>query len=409
MVFLVAFLILKHTYNFDLGAPLKSALMKYIKQLDSLRAIAVLLVIINHWIPEKHIINRIIPTGAIGVDIFFVLSGFLITKILFDNKDYAENFNVSKGGLLKNFYARRTLRIFPIYYLTIFIVLAFHASTDTHIKPAFLYYATYTANFYFYFSNAFDGMLSHLWSLAVEEHFYLIWPWIIIFTKRKYFLPIITSFILIGASSIFILKGARLWGIVTFACFDAFGLGALLAWQLTYGTKPIDKFFKTLTYFAAVATIIFVASLFAPSITYFPFRTVVSVISLWVITYLVLNKQSNKLSFKLIWNNKILIFLGKISYGIYLYHNLVPWINSKIVNIYLNPLLPDFFYKKHWGMLFMVENSILLIIIAWLSFYFIETKFLSLKKYFQLKENKNAIGAEAIVVPELVIHEKLKK
>jgi peptidoglycan/LPS O-acetylase OafA/YrhL len=245
--------------------------------------------------------------------------------------------------------------------------------------------------------------------LAVEEQFYLIWPWIIIFTKRKYFLPVIAGFIFIGAASIFILKGARLWGVVTFSCFDAFGLGALLAWQLTYGTKSLNKFFKTLSYFAAIATIIFVGSLFAPSITYFPFRTVVSVISLWVITYLVLNNQSNKLSFKLFWNNKILIFLGKISYGIYLYHNLVPWINSKIINIYLNPLLPDFLYKKHWGILFLAENTILLIIISWFSFYFIETRFLSLKKYFEYKENKNAVRVKTAVVPELVTHSNPEK
>jgi peptidoglycan/LPS O-acetylase OafA/YrhL len=380
--------------------------MKYIKQLDSLRAIAVLLVIISHWIPEKHIINRIIPTGAIGVDIFFVLSGFLITKILFDNKNYADESNISSSVFLKNFYARRTLRIFPIYYLTIFTILFFHSATDTHIKSAFLYYATYTANYYTYFSHTWDGMLSHFWSLAVEEQFYLIWPWIIFFTKKKYLLPVIVTFILIGSSSIYILNGARFWGVVTFSCFDAFGLGALLSWQLTYGKNSIDKFYKTLSYFAGLSTLLFLAHLFTTSPQYFPFRTVVSIMSLWLITYLVINAESNKTSFKLFWNNTILIFMGKISYGLYLYHNLIPWINSKIINVYFNPLLPDFLFKRHWGILFLVENVALLIFISWFSFFFIEQRFLSLKKYFTYKENRNT---EITLLPELVAQNNLER
>lgn len=67
--------------------------MKYVKELDSLRAIAVIFVIISHWIPHSNIINKI-PNGPIGVDIFFVLSGFLISKILFDNRNKAEEFNL---------------------------------------------------------------------------------------------------------------------------------------------------------------------------------------------------------------------------------------------------------------------------------------------------------------------------
>jgi len=174
--------------------------MKYIKQLDSLRAIAVILVIISHWIPATNVINRI-PNGAIGVDIFFVLSGFLISKILFDQRNNAELLNIPKFTLVKNFYVRRTLRIFPIYYLTIFVLLLFSKSTGTNIQSAFAYFLTYTSNFYFFKIQTWDGMVSHLWSLAVEEQFYLIWPWIILFSNKKYFLHIITIFILIGVLS----------------------------------------------------------------------------------------------------------------------------------------------------------------------------------------------------------------
>lgn len=123
--------------------------MKYIKQLDSIRAIAVILVIISHWLPKTNVLN-IIPNGNIGVDIFFVLSGFLITKILFDIRSKAEVLNIPKAILIKNFYVRRTLRIFPIYYLTILVLLLFSKNTGTDIHSAFIYLITYTSNLYFF-------------------------------------------------------------------------------------------------------------------------------------------------------------------------------------------------------------------------------------------------------------------
>ncbi|NII24551.1 acyltransferase [Pseudoflavitalea sp. X16] len=375
--------------------------MKYIKQLDSLRAIAVLLVIVSHWLPASNIINRFTPNGAIGVTIFFVLSGFLISKILFDNKNHV-NYGISKGTILKNFYVRRSLRIFPIYYLTIFILLAFNTATDTHIKSAFIFYATYASNFYFLHTDAWDGMLSHLWSLAVEEQFYLLWPWIILFINKKYLPHVIGGFILTGLISSFLLRGIRLGYVLPFTCFDAFGLGALLAWQVSYGLVSLKRFYQILSLCAGVSTILFLWHLASNKTIYFPERTIISIISLWLITYIVINADSNKPLFKFVWDNRILIFLGKISYGLYLYHNLIPTLNSKVINVYINPLLPDILFKRYWGELFLAENTILLIFISWLSFVFIEKKFLFLKKYFEYKETKNTAEANSTISLSLV-------
>ena len=357
--------------------------MKYIKQLDSLRAIAVILVIISHWIPRTHVINRI-PIGSIGVDIFFVLSGFLISKILFDNKNKAELLNIPKSKLIKNFYVRRTLRIFPIYYLTIFTLLLFSKSTGTNIQSAFLYFVTYTSNFYFFNIQHWDGMVSHLWSLAVEEQFYLIWPWIILFANKKYFLHIISIFIFIGVSSQYLMSGVKMSLILTFTCFDAFGLGAILAWITTYAIEKLKKIYLIISIISAISFFFFILGAIQQKWTFIPLRTIISLITLWVITYIIINRDTNSLKFKFILNNRILIFLGKISYGLYLYHNIIPaTLNSKIVNIYFNPLLPDILYKKYWGQLYLLENFILLITISWLSFIFIEKRFLNLKKYFE--------------------------
>ena len=364
--------------------------MNYIKQLDSLRAIAVILVIISHWIPTTNLINRI-PNGAIGVDIFFVLSGFLISNILFDNRNKAELLNIPKSTLVKNFYVRRTLRIFPIYYLTIFTLLLFSKSTGTNIQSAFLYFVTYNSNFYFFNSQHWDGMVSHLWSLAVEEQFYLIWPWMILFANKKYFLQIISIFIFIGVLSQYLMSGVNMSSVLTFTCFDAFGLGAILAWIITYAMEKLKKFYLIISIISAISFCFFILGAIQHKWTLIPLRTIVSLITLWVITYIIINRDTNSLKFKFIFNNRVLIFLGKISYGLYLYHNIIPsTLNSKIINIYINPLLPDLLYKKYWGQLYLLENIIILITISWLSFIFIEKRFLNLKKYFEY-QNENSV------------------
>jgi len=355
--------------------------MKYIKQIDSIRAIAVILVVISHWIPLNNILN-IIPNGEIGVDIFFVVSGFLITKILFDCRNKADSMHSSKYAQIKTFYARRTLRIFPIYYITIFLLLKFQRSTGTDIATSFPYFFTYTSNFYFFKIQKWEFLLSHFWSLAVEEQFYLIWPWIILFAKRKYLLYIIIGFISIGISGQILMTSIKMSNILTFNCFDSFGLGALLSWQLTYCVDKNRIFYKYLSILALISLLMFCFAMNGAVCKYIPLRTLISIISVWVITYLILKQDDIK--FKFLFNNRILIFLGKISYGMYLYHNILPrTLNLKFINIYINPLLPDLITKRFWGLLFLFENIILLVIVSWGSYQLIEKKFLNLKKYFR--------------------------
>ncbi|MBI3883306.1 MAG: acyltransferase, partial [Sphingobacteriales bacterium] len=338
--------------------------MKYIKQLDSIRAFAVICVVICHWVPINNIIQRLTfwTLGSIGVDMFFVLSGFLITKILFDSANKAESGELTKLQVAKNFYIRRSLRIFPIYYLIIFFLLFFQKQTGMDVQSGLVYYLTYTSNFYFFHKGNWDG-ISHLWSLAVEEQFYLIWPWLILFINRKYYLHIILSFIAVSVAAQYFLADVKLSSVLTITCFDAFGLGALLAWVITFRVKELNRFYKGISIAACIAFIFFITGLIQQKWAYIPVRPLISIISLWVITYVVLNQETGKLKFKFFFNNSILIFLGKISYGIYLYHDIIPGtLNAKIINVYFNPLLPDILAKKYWGQLFLIENIILLIV-----------------------------------------------
>src|SRR6476620_2899804 len=94
----------------------------YYRQLDTLRAFAVGMVLLSHWFSPKHIINKYTLNGTLGVTLFFVLSGFLITGILLRTKTSIEN-RLSLREAFKTFYIRRSLRIFPVYYLLLFILL----------------------------------------------------------------------------------------------------------------------------------------------------------------------------------------------------------------------------------------------------------------------------------------------
>jgi peptidoglycan/LPS O-acetylase OafA/YrhL len=153
-------------------------LEKRVPGLDGIRALCAIAVALLHL--------GDFPLGWIGVQFFYVLSGFLITKILLDSQLVA----ASRTAMLKRFYYRRCLRIFPLYYfyLLVFAIAAFgfhsyHA--QGHLLP---YMATYTYNI----ERAFTpperfGLSTHLWSLAVEEQFYLVWPLLVILFTRRHF------------------------------------------------------------------------------------------------------------------------------------------------------------------------------------------------------------------------------
>ena len=146
--------------------------MQYVKGFDTIRALAVFFVITDkfHWGPvfKEHTFPAItkevfIPNGRFGVNLFFVLSGFLITSILLHEK--LTHSPEKHFTIIKNFFARRVLRIFPIYYLTILLCCIFNYQ---FVKDNIAYFLTYTSNILQYHTNAQNPLL-HTWSLAVED------------------------------------------------------------------------------------------------------------------------------------------------------------------------------------------------------------------------------------------------
>ena len=159
--------------------------LKHIIQIDGLRCFAVLGVLISHFI-IYYLSNeslKTLPFGS-GVNLFYVISGYLITTILLNKKQEIEDKTTTLKMEIKNFFAKRVLRIFPLYYIVILFILVFNYD---EVQSYFLYLVTYTTNIYMTFSNTYIGNNTHLWSLAVEEQFYLICPFVIFLINKKYF------------------------------------------------------------------------------------------------------------------------------------------------------------------------------------------------------------------------------
>jgi peptidoglycan/LPS O-acetylase OafA/YrhL len=223
---------------------------KHIKALDGLRGIAILLVLVHHLLQYRQdpsllgrIINGVAGVGWSGVSLFFVLSGFLITGILFDSKG-GENY-------FRNFYARRTLRIFPLYYLFVLLCTVVFPlwSVTAAAKPAdssWMWWC-YLGNYHYAFHHSTsEGWLNAFWSLAVEEHFYLIWPAFVFLLNRVTLMRVAACCMVLGecCRAYFILHHNVYAPYVWTPCrMDDLALGALVALAVrgADGLAPIRR------------------------------------------------------------------------------------------------------------------------------------------------------------------------
>jgi peptidoglycan/LPS O-acetylase OafA/YrhL len=362
--------------------------MRYIKGLDTVRAVAVCLVIFWHWYPQypifsfKGVIQHVfIPTGETGVTLFFVLSGFLITSILLRAKSENDNNLLT----IKNFVIRRALRIFPIYYILIGLLILLGYPFE---NGALLYHLTYTTNFYIIKEGHWTS-LKHIWSLAVEEQFYLIWPWLILYTKDKYLKYVFFSSIIIAiVSVIFSVEILHMRMAYTFTptCFDAFGMGGLYAYCQLNASR-YAKFKEKLKIAVPIAFVIYFTWKLVPYFGLFPKyiffqRTIDSVLSIWVIDLVITNKST---WFKTnILENRLLNKIGKISYGLYLFHDVYPYFLEKIFQYLIEkfPLFKGFLSNVYT---FRIVSLVTLFIIASLSFELIEKRITNFKNRFDYK------------------------
>lgn len=339
--------------------------MKRIKTLDGLRGVAIIYVLFNHVF--------FIKCGWIGVQIFFVLSGYLITSNLLNNIDFPI------GLYLKHFYWRRLLRISPVYFLYIFILLVTY-----HIfqKPASFYnelpyLITYTFNFTKCIKSFInDSSTSHLWSLSLEEQFYFVWPFLIYYFRQTRLKTLMLTILII--SPLLRYYNIRFWDspestninlYFTGTQLDAFAYGAMIpAFDLGKKIKkPLIWFL--ISFF--VLLLVGLLTIHNDNLEKTSMKLVWSytIVNLFSATLILLLISNNKHSIKMIFSNRIITSIGVVSYGMYIYHML-------ILNAF-NKILTQIGVPMNW-FTFLIYIGIVYIV-SYTSYRILELKFLKLK------------------------------
>ncbi len=204
---------------------------KRMLQLDGLRAVAFIMVTLGH----AGIAVPLVSLGMAGVGIFFVLSGMLITGILLDTREQLLGVDGSRCFALRQFYIRRLLRLAPLLYSVLGLCLLTQLQPVASTWP---WHFLYLSNIYQYL-NGWNGWGSNLWTLAIEEQYYLMWPWVVLFAPRRWIVRCLILGILTAPVFRFLMislavstQGDSRMGdpnLLPVAQFDCLSLGGLLA------------------------------------------------------------------------------------------------------------------------------------------------------------------------------------
>ena len=361
---------------------------RYMVQLDSLRALAVFGVMIEHFVPKKYLLGAILPWGVLGVKFFFVLSGFLITGILLRCRYLVDSRKQDAKFTLRQFYIRRFLRIAPIYYLTIAVTAIVNIEP---VRKTLFWNLTYTSNIYFTLKGEWQGPISHFWSLAVEEQFYLLWPLLILLVPHKHLLKTIIFTISLGILFRMLCSGLDLnivaFKTLTFNSLDSLGMGSLLAFY-SQEHKRFEQSKSQLCEFClwvGIPLFVVLQIVHLSSTGEFSRTSVVEdTITAMLFTGLIGHAAQGFGGFVgTILELKPLVYLGKISYGIYVYHYFM-------YIILLHPSILYFLgipYPKSELMqvIFKVAASVIFASVSW---YLFEKPINNYKRFFEYKKSQ---------------------
>ena len=340
-----------------------------IPQLDAVRGLAILVVLFHNISPKYPLFHsdQLFRDGWMGVDLFFVLSGLLITGILLDTKQSA--------GYFKNFYVRRCLRIWPLYYSLLFfmfVVVRFLNPSEYHavVQTSSPWWAfpLFLQNFLLPISTNAAGPLGVTWSLAIEEQFYLVWPLVVRFCS-------ITQLRQLAIAEICLSPMLRyyLWlhhvDLYTniFCRLDGLMAGALLALLIRSDNFVPSKLLQRAWILLLIAApLAFLTEAFHARWIVFSFTALASAAFVYVAMF------SERKWLQKIMTNQFLVYTGTISYGLYLLHK-IPFGMVQVLHLDRRPYLPL--------PIILVASYVL----AALSWNLLEKPFLSLKRFFDSK------------------------
>lgn len=354
-------------------------------ELDGVRGLAIGLVTCYRFAKEipfdsavGAVLKPIFQFGDRGVDLFFVLSGFLITGILLDTR--------SQPGYLKNFFARRSLRIFPLYFLS----LALFLTVGYQLQPAAFaqaladqsYLWTYTTNIKMSLEGSWCfGRLDHFWSLAVEEHFYFIWPFVVWFMSLKGAIRLTIVLMLLSGLGRMVFAASSDNGVAPdvltiFRC-DALLMGALVA-MVARTPNGLQRLRSWAPWMIAVALLVGVSGAILQK------RLWTLPHSLWPLLWtgmlLVVLASRREGSLAKLFALRPLTSLGKYSYAMYVFQNpLIPLTAAWLSASQLEELLGVSWLAELVYLASMFALTYLIAVVSWYAF---EVHVLAWKRFF---------------------------
>ncbi|MEZ5405649.1 MAG: acyltransferase [Verrucomicrobiia bacterium] len=356
---------------------------RYQPQLDGLRAVAVLVILLDHnYTPVAEFLHL----GLLGVRLFFVMSGYLITHTLLGLRKKIDARSLPLTGAFTDFYARRFLRILPAYYVAIAlgVILGFPQVQGSLIWPL-----TFLTNFWISLRGEWPPMVSHFWSIAVQEQFYLLWPCIILIVSRTYLWATMIGFVL---SALIFRVICITWEIplitrwvLPFGCLDSLVIGAMISYaKQTW--QPIRYHFWIKSKGAIAVAIICIATAHFlrggdPETPLIAVKETLEALAL--ACFLAHAVEGFSGWFGKCLSNPILVSMGRMSYGIYLYHVLI----LAGLKPFLTPLLsglPQYEWIQALILCFATWS------VAALSWYGLENPISQLRKYFITTTDKNS-------------------
>ncbi|WP_031527730.1 acyltransferase family protein [Dyadobacter crusticola] len=367
----------------------------HVNSLDGIRGIAILLVLSFHCFDkiDAFPFTLFSEIGWVGVDLFFVLSGFLITGILVDTK--------GNQNYLKSFFAKRALRIFPVYYLTLLLVFLalispgasnFNPILDIRHLKSSIYYLTFTQNLLFAFDHwGVTDLLNHFWSLAIEEQFYLFWPFVNFYLGTSKVLMVCGLLIIIAIIVRNLNVSNDFSYVFTLSRVDALGIGGMLAILIRKHSSLLGRI--ALPVFLASLVLLIILSFYSPDLSFrnpYFIKIGYTLFALLFATVIVFvydtNKTGNVVNRMLSW--RFLRFFGTYSYGLYIYH----WLLYR--GIY-TPLYNKYLFSKAYILLFLI----VVVLVSVVSYHTFEKLFLSYKSRFD--SSPELTKAEFSPVPEM--------